>query len=94
MAPKKTVEINAVELTNGEREVAIFIPGIDSMILLSPNAARMMAFRLVECADFIQPPFDENQPAALPPGDTPEDESESLFGPYEETEPDDEEEDE
>jgi hypothetical protein len=57
------------------------------MVTFNADAARNLAFMLMECADFLQPPFDSQ-----PESDESNEESESLFGPYESEDPDDEEE--
>jgi hypothetical protein len=87
MEQRKAVEITVVEWPNGEREVAIFLPELDQMISLSAEGARMMAFRLMECSDYLVPPFAEvNDAAALPALENSQvpDPEESFFGPYEE----------
>jgi hypothetical protein len=77
------LEVNVIKYPDRQMEVAIFLPDFNQMmVVLSPEAARTMAFSLVQCADHIEPPFGE-------------DESDSFFGPYdEETEEDDDPEDE
>lgn len=85
MDNKKRVEINVVDWKNGVREVSLHFPDFDQMLTISPEGARYMAFRLMECADFIEPPFGGSissnpEPLNLNPAE------ESFFGPYPEDE--------
>ena len=68
-----------VEGTDGTRDVAICFLDFDQMITFSAEHSRELAFLLMECADFIDPPF----------ADKPNEESMAIFGPYEDDESDD-----
>lgn len=57
------------------------------MLTLSADGARSLAFLLMECSDFIEPPFKND-----PDPEESEDESVSFFGPYDEEETDENEE--
>ncbi len=50
------IEIKVIEL-NEQQQVAIHIIEMNKMILLSYDNARSLAFKLMECADFIDEPF-------------------------------------
>jgi len=92
MTEKRKVEINVIDWKNGEpREVSISFPDLNQMLTISAEGARSMAFMLMQCADYIDPPFGE-QVSALPPGD--DDNEESFFGPYPSENEEDDEEDE
>jgi hypothetical protein len=52
------LEVNVIKTPDHSMEVAIFMPDFNKMVILSPEAARTMAFSLMQCADHIQPPFD------------------------------------
>ena len=90
MAEKPTgIEVQVVSWNDGSRDVAIYFCDFNQMLTLNPDGARRMAFLLMECADFLEPPFGD------PPAEgeiNPNDESESvaLFGPYDEAEEDEE----
>lgn len=73
MSSAKTgIEVNVIQWNNGTpREVAITFHDLDQMVTIKPDDARTLAFLLMECADHIQPPFEESQ------------ESKDIFGPYE-----------
>ena len=91
MIQKKRVEINVIDWKNGTRDVALFFPDFDQMLAIPAEGARYMAFRLMECADFIDPPFGE---PSVPPQATiiaSEEPEDSIFGP--ESEDDEPEED-
>lgn len=68
------IEVNVIDWNNGSREVAIHFKDLNQMVTLNAESARNLSFVLMECADFLEPPFTEE--AANP-------ESVSLFGPYE-----------
>lgn len=80
---KSGIEVQVIDWGDGRREVAIHFMDFNQMLTLDPEGARNFAFRLMECADFLEPPF----------GEAPNEESERFFGPYEEEEPDEEDED-
>jgi hypothetical protein len=87
MEPNSGLEVKVVDWSDGNREVAIYFLDFNQMITLSVESARTLAFLLTECSDFIQPPFNIS--------DTdPTNETESFFGPYEETESENNDEDE
>jgi hypothetical protein len=52
----KGLNIRVVE-HDGKQAIAMFLYDIEQMILLSPESAKMIAFHLVNCADFVEPPF-------------------------------------
>ena len=90
MADKPTgIEVQVIDWKNGSREVAIYFRDFNQMLTLNPEGARRMAFILMECADYLEPPFAE--PGEINPND--DSESVSLFGPYEAEDDDDEEDD-
>ena len=79
---KSGIEIKVIDWANGDgQEIAVHFLDLNQMITLSPEGARNFAFRLMECADFVEPPFTDSNP-----------ESEEIFGPYdtEEEDPDQE----
>ena len=54
------IEVQVVNWHNGEpQEVAIHFIDLDKMLTLTPEAARNFAFCLMQCADFIEPPFQD-----------------------------------
>jgi len=66
------VEINVIQWPDGNQEVAVYFHDFDIMLTLTPDSARTLAFVLTECADFVKPPFEEDDA-----------ESKLFFGPYE-----------
>ncbi len=92
------VQVNVLEWKDGTREVGVYLKAFDQMISVDANGARNLAFLLMECADFIEPPFETR--ATQTEEGIPDDDSESVafFGPYEdklqEVETEDDEEDE
>jgi hypothetical protein len=73
---KSGIEIKVIDWADGnEREIAVHFLDLNQMITLSPEGARNFAFRLMECADFVEPPFTDSNP-----------ESEEMFGSYDEEE--------
>jgi hypothetical protein len=86
------IEVQVISWNDGSRDVAIYFRDFNQMLTLNPDGARRMAFLLMECADFLEPPFAE----PLAEGEIdPNDESESvaLFGPYDNEADEDDEED-
>ena len=73
------IEVSVVDWNNGSREVAIHFKDFGQMLTLNAEGARNMAFLLMECADFIEPPFVESAPPT-----TDESEFPSIFGSYNE----------
>lgn len=69
------IEVQVVDWNTGAREVAIHFRDLGQLVTLNAEGARSLAFLLMECADFIKPPFD---------GESGEEssESEEFFGPY------------
>ena len=60
MSDRSGVEINVVDWDDGEgQEVAIQLKDLNQLMTISADGARQMAFMLMECADFIDPPFGE-----------------------------------
>jgi hypothetical protein len=56
--PQEQIEINVVDWKNGSgQEVSILFRDINHMITISSESAKTLAFMLMECADFIDPPF-------------------------------------
>lgn len=82
------LEVNVIKTPDHSMEVAIFMPDFNKMVILSPEAARTMAFSLMQCADHIQPPFDGFGV------DMSEPDEESFFGQYDEDEDEDTDEEE
>ena len=81
MSSKQSIEINVIDWKNGQRHVAIFIPELDQMVAITAESARTMAFHLMECADFIEPPFKDTPLLAGVSHELSGDEEESFFGP-------------
>jgi hypothetical protein len=83
---KKTgIEVNVVDWKDGNpREVAIHFRDFDQMITMNAEGARSLAFLLVECADFIEPPFVDDEVALCHLPDKDNEEEESFFGAYDE----------
>lgn len=77
------ININVVEETDGTRNVAIHFHDLQRMVVITPESARQIAFLLMECADFVNPPFEADS-----------EESRAVFGPYEPTDDTDSDEDE
>ena len=73
------IEVQVVDWNTGAREVAIHFKDLGQLLTLNADGARNLAFLLMECADFIEPPFD-GQPAKIPSQE--DSESISIFGPY------------
>lgn len=54
------VEVQVVNWHNGEpQEVAIHFIDLNKMLTFSAEGARHFAFCLMQCADFIEPPFQD-----------------------------------
>lgn len=85
MEPSKPtgLEVNVVQWQDGRREVAINFKDFNQLITLDAEGAKHLAFMLMECADFLQPPFSEDT-----------EESIAIFGSYEPEEDEDGEEEE
>lgn len=84
---KSGIEVKVIDWGNDQREVAIHFLDLNQMLTLNPAGARTFAFRLMECADFLEPPFaDDSQKLLEDPNDNSE--SERFFGPYEDDEED------
>jgi len=69
---KTGLEIKIIEWPDQSRHVAVHFLVIDQMVTMNAESAKHLAFLLMQCADFIDPPFSDANP-----------ESESIFGPYE-----------
>jgi hypothetical protein len=79
---KTGVEVSVIDWKNGEPyQVAVHFKDLGQMLTLSADGARSLAFLLMECADFVEPPFTGNED---PTSEESEDESISFFGPYDE----------
>jgi hypothetical protein len=76
--PSKGIAVNVIQTSSGRQAVAISMPDFDQMLVLTPESSRDLAFLLVRCADYINPPFAEEPPSP---------ESLAIFGPYEEEPP-------
>ena len=62
MSDKTGIEVKVVDWKNGTSpEVAIFFIERDEMFTVSADGARHLAFMLMECADYIVPPFDTSE---------------------------------
>lgn len=81
------IEVQVVDWNTGAREVAIHFKDLGQLLTLNAEGARALAFLLMECADFIEPPFSGGEPSQ-------EDESVSIFGPYDDSVLQDDEDDE
>ena len=77
MAAQTGIEVNVVDWDGSGQEVAIHFKDLGQLLTLNAEGARSLAFLLMECADFIEPPFKTDPESA--------ESSESFFGPY--TEP-------
>jgi hypothetical protein len=80
--PTSGIEVSVIDY-QGRRSIACTLYDLNQMVLLTPQAAKEMAFLLVKCADFVEPPFDEG----------PSEDSLAIFGPYEDDLDDEEDED-
>ena len=81
---KTGLEIKVIERVDKSRFVAIHFLAIDQTVVMDADSTKHLAFLLMQCADYIDPPFSDANP-----------ESESIFGPYDlRTEEDEDEEDE
>lgn len=99
MSTSTGIEVKVIDWKNGKREIAVHLVNHDIMLTLDTSVARDFAFMLMECADFIQPPFGDPPQIQEPtPDDSVDDEdnseSEMLFGPYDEDEEDEDEDEE
>jgi hypothetical protein len=74
------IEVNVVDWNNGAREVAVHFKDLGQMLTLNAEGARSLAFCLMECADFIEPPFTDKPPA--PVVEAPAEDEDSFFGEY------------
>lgn len=78
---KSGIEVQVIDWGDGRREVAIHFMDFNQMLTLNPEGARTFAFKLMECADFLEPPFGEPEQKLLEdPNECSE--SERFFGPY------------
>jgi hypothetical protein len=75
------IEVQVVDWNNGAREVAIHFKDFGQLLTLNANGARNLAFMLMECADFIEPPFNSKSDSTSVETDESAD-SVSIFGPY------------
>jgi hypothetical protein len=82
---KTGIEVQVIDWKNGPREVAVHFKDLGQLLTLNADGARNLAFLLMECADFIEPPFNNTDEPAFEES-TSEDESVSFFGPYEDEE--------
>ena len=82
------IEVQVVDWNTGAREVAIHFKDLGQLLTLNAEGARALAFLLMECADFIEPPFSGGEPSHE------ENESVSIFGPYDDSVLQDDEDDE
>ena len=69
------IEVQVVDWNTGAREVAIHFKDLGQLLTINAEGARSLAFLLMECADFIEPPFTDGAPPE-------NDESVAIFGPY------------
>lgn len=61
MQESTDIEIHVIKYHNGSpQQVALYFKSLDQLITVDPDSARSLAFCLMECADFIQPPFLED----------------------------------
>jgi hypothetical protein len=81
---KTGIEVQVIDWKEGPREVAIHFKDLGQLLTLNADGARNLAFLLMECADFIEPPFTPDA------SDESESDSISFFGPYDEEKEDDE----
>jgi hypothetical protein len=72
------IEVNVVDCNNA-RAVAIHFKDLGQMLIINAESARILSFCLMECADFIEPPFTESPKA---------EENDSFFGEYDDKEDD------
>ena len=70
MAAQTGIEVNVVDWDGSGQEVAIHFKDLGQLLTLNAEGARSLAFLLMECADFIEPPFKDSEPAS----------DESFFG--------------
>ena len=87
MESQTGIEVQVVDWNNGAREVAIHFKDLGQMLTLNAEGARSLAFLLMECADFIEPPFNSDSPT---PVEAAPEEEDSFFGSYGEDELEDE----
>jgi len=76
------IEVQVVDWNNGAREVAVHFKDLGQMLTLNAEGARSLAFLLMECADFIEPPFTDSPSAP----EESQEENESFFGEYDDEE--------
>lgn len=55
------IEVNVIDWNDGNRQVAVNFLDFNQMITFTAEGARNFAFRLMECADFLEPPFGEDK---------------------------------
>lgn len=84
MESQTGIEVTVIEWKNGEREIAIHLKDLEKLVTISAASARDLSFLLMECADFINPPFGASTVSPVIESDTDSSESISFFGPYEE----------
>lgn len=54
------VTVQVIDWKNGDApEVAIEFKDLDQMLTINAASARELAFLLLKCADFIEPPFQD-----------------------------------
>jgi hypothetical protein len=87
------IEVQVVDWNTGAREVAIHFKDLGQLLTLDAEGARSLAFLLMECADFIEPPFDSERPTPSEPESFDSESEDSFFGPYDDEEDDDYEDD-
>ncbi len=57
------IEVNVIDWKSGRgMEVAVVFTEDGNMVTISPENARTLAFMLMQCADFISPPFGQPAP--------------------------------
>jgi hypothetical protein len=87
---KSGIEVNVVDWGDGRRNVAVYLVDLNQMVVMDATSARTFAFSLMECADFLEPPFSE--PGDINPNDNSE--SELFFGPHHPVDTEEDEDDE
>ena len=78
------IAVQVVDWNTGAREVALHFKDLGQLLTLNAEGARNLAFLLMECADFIEPPFSDEPPPASQNVEENSEESLSIFGPYDE----------
>jgi hypothetical protein len=75
---KSRIQINVIDWGKGNRNVAVYFVDLNQMVTMEAESARTFAFALMECADYLEPPFAEPG-GVIDPNDNSE--SELFFGP-------------